>query len=161
VAHINIPCQIRLYNQNNLNYTPKKKTLLFARYTAISYKRIKSHFLPALTIKKTINRKEKMALLRNNPELGCIDLESFYFARFFSEVNIPYLIIRSVSDTLDFVLPPTPYLSPLCWRRKAYMPGLSKQLPNILRFHIAVIKACWTNQRFVKHLIRSIKRSDV
>ncbi|MGA1864203.1 MAG: hypothetical protein ACMUHX_04000 [bacterium] len=161
VAHLNIPCQIRLYKQNNLNYTPNKKTLLFARSRAISFKRAKSHFLPALTIKKAMDREEKMALLRNDPDLGCIDLESFYFARFFSDIQIPYLIVRAVSDTWDFNLPPVPYLSPSCWRRWTYMPGISKQLPNILRFHIAVIKACWANQRFVRYLIRGIERPDV
>jgi nucleoside phosphorylase len=160
-AHLNIPSKIKLYEQKNLSYTPQKKTLGFARSVAISFKRGKSHFLPALTIKKVIHREEKIALLRNDPELGCIDLESFYFARFFSEVQIPYLIVRAVSDTCDFTLPPIPYLSPLCWRRRAYMPRLSKELPNILRFHLAVIKACWTNQRFINHLIRNIKRLDV
>lgn len=161
IAHLNIPCQIRLHKQNNLNYTPKKKTLLLARSRAISFKRVKSHFLPALTIKKVIDRKEKIALRRNDPELGCIDLESFYFARFFSDIQIPYLIVRAVSDMWDFNLPPVPYLSPSCWYRRTYMPGISKQLPNILRFHLAVIRACWTNQRFVGYLIRGIKSPDV
>lgn len=160
-AHLNIPCQIKLDKQQGVNYTPQKKIFAFAYYTAISFKRGKSHFLPALTVKKAIDREEKMTLLRNDPELGCIDLESFYFARFFSGLHIPYLIVRSVSDTWDFTLPPAPYLSPLCWRRWAYMPRLSKQLPNILRFHLAVIQACWTNQRFINLLIHSIRKLKV
>jgi nucleoside phosphorylase len=161
IAHINIPCKIKLDKQQGVNYMPQKEILVFARFTAISFRGGKAHFLPALTVKKALDREEKLALHRNDPELGCIDLESFYFARFFSEAHIPYLIVRAVSDTRDFSLPPVPYLSPFCWRRRTYMPKISKQLPNILRFHIALIQACWTNQRFINLLIRSIRKLEI
>lgn len=161
IAHINIPCQIKLDKQQSVNYMPQKKILVFAHSTAILFKKGKSHFLPTLTVKKVLGREEKMALHRVYPKLGCIDLESFYFARFCSELHIPYLIVRAVSDTWDFSLPPVPFLSPFCWRRLTYMPKISKQLPNILRFHLAVIRACWTNQRFVHLLIRRIGKLEV
>jgi len=161
IAHLNIPCQIKLYKEQAMNFIPQKEVLAFAHSTANEFNRATSHFFPALTVKKVFDREEKMALHRNAPELGCVDLESYYFAQFFSKLQIPYLIIRAVSDTCELSLPPVSYLSPSYWKRWAHMPELSKQLPSILRFHLAVIQACWINQRFINFLLCRIRNLDI
>jgi len=155
VAHLNIPVRIGLHMDETDEFVPERGLLAFAHNIAMAFKRRKVHFLPSLTVKKAFDREEKRALHHSAPELGSVDLESYYFARFFSEIHIPYLIVRSVSDTWDHRLPPVPYLSPSCWKSWRRMPRPSIELPNILRFHLGVILACWINQRFIHLFIRN------
>jgi nucleoside phosphorylase len=154
VAHLNIPVRIGLHMHEANDCIPEKGLLTFARSMAMAFKRTKVHFLPSLTVKKAFNREEKRVLHHSAPELGSVDLESYYFARFFSELRTPYLIVRSVSDTWDHRLPPVPYLNPSCWKSWRRMPRPSIELPNIVRFHLGVILACWINQRFINLFIR-------
>ena len=156
IAHLNIPPMIGVHI-NHTYYHPHSEWLQFARFTAMSFKRAKVHFFSALTIQAALDREDKKTLHKTSPDLGCVDLESYYFAQFFSDLQIPYLIIRAVSDTWDFSLPPIPYADPSCWKKWSCMPILSRQLPRILFFHLAVIRACWTNQRFIRYFVRMLE----
>jgi nucleoside phosphorylase len=154
VAHLNIPVRIGLHMHETDECVPERGLLTFSRTVAMGFKRRKVHFLPSLTVKKAFNREEKRVLHHAAPELGSVDLESYYFARFFSELRIPYLIVRSISDNWDHGIPAVPYLSPSCWKSWRRMPRPSIELPNIVRFHLGVILACWVNQRFIRFFIR-------
>jgi len=160
IAHINIPPQIRLHIKNGY-YQPHHEWLNFAVDTAISFKRTKTHFFPALTIQTALDREGKLDLHRKAPDLGCVDLESYYFAQFFSERQIPYVIIRAVSDTWNLRLPPIPYLNPSCWKKWSCTPIFSRHLLHILLFHLAAIRACWTNQRFIRYFLDRIRMLEV
>ena len=159
ISNLNIPPQISLHLKKHSKQMPPKDLLYLALLTARSFKRIKAHFLPSLTVKKTFDKKDKLALHRTAPHFGCIDMESYYFAQFFSQHKIPYLVIRSVSDTRYFKLPPFPFLSPSCWKNKksGLIPVPMSHLPCILRFHTALYFACWTNQSFVLALIKKFQ----
>lgn len=156
IAHLNIPPQIRLHMKEAALCMTEKRMLALACLTANSFRGSKVYFLPSMTVKRVFDREDKLDLHREFPDLGCVDMESYYFAQFFSQLSIPYLIIRSVSDTCNLRLPPFQYLNAFWWKRRRLIPRPVNQLPNILRFHLAVIMACWTNQRFISRLINNI-----
>lgn len=156
-AHLNVSSRILLYTDNDTHYIPEKDMLDLARSAIINFKCPNAHFLPSMTVKGPFDREDKMALHKKVPDLGCVDLESYYFAQFFARLRIPYLIARSVSDTWNLRLPPSAGLNPFWWKRKRWLPAPVKQLPDILRFHLAAIMACRKNQKFAGYLIEQIR----
>ncbi|MBN2372764.1 hypothetical protein JXL19_03095 [bacterium] len=157
IAHLNIPPQVRLREKDAASFNTGKEMLALACSTAGSFRASKVSFLPSMTVKSAFDREDKIALHRESPDLGCVDMESYYFASFFSLLDIPYLIIRSVSDTWNFKLPPLTYLNPFWWKRHHLIPRPIDQVPNVLRLQFAVIFACYANQRFVSRLMNVIK----
>lgn len=152
VAHLNIPREIRLHPEGSVE-TVSEAMFMHARSAAGAFRMGRVHFRPSATVNTAFDREQKHALRLKAPDIGCIDLESYHFARFFAQRGIPCLVARGISDTYNAVLPPVSWCDPSCWRRWHRMGIPSRKLLCTIRFHIALLMACWMNRRFVDHLL--------
>ncbi|MGA1795053.1 MAG: hypothetical protein ACMUIL_04250 [bacterium] len=157
VAHLNIPQEIRLHPQGSVETVPEAM-FVHARSAAGAFGTAKVHFRPSATVAGAFDPEQKRALRLKAPDIGCVDLESYHFARFFAQRGIPSLVARGVSDTYDAVLPPVSWCDPSCWKRWHRMGVPSGKLLGAIRFHLAVLMACWINRRFVDQLLYSMPR---
>ena len=51
------------------------------------------------------SRDEKLILLQNYPNAGAVDMEAFYIAQYCTENNVPYILLKAISDTYNFNFP--------------------------------------------------------
>ena len=57
------------------------------------------------TVDKIFDKKDKIKLKKENPQIKAVDMEALYFAEIMKNKNAKYFIVKAVSDTSDFVMP--------------------------------------------------------
>jgi len=51
------------------------------------------------------SKKEKQIILQKYPQAGAVDMEAFYIGQYCTENKVPFLLIKTISDTHDFIFP--------------------------------------------------------
>jgi len=72
-------------------------------HRAISKKKI---YKPHLVTSNIVcSKREKQIILQKYPQAEALDMEAFYIGQYCTKNKVPFLLIKAISDTHDFIFP--------------------------------------------------------
>lgn len=111
-----------------------------------------------LTVNRVFFKDDKIKLRETNPGISTIDMESFNVAKIFSKGEIPFIVIKSISDDLNFkfrdfyLLFGEEYKINLI-RFLRYCARYPFEIINLINFFRNWRKALKKNSRFLKNFL--------
>ena len=161
VGDIVIPSKISSLSDKGEDYCPSSEAVDLFR----SLKRNNGFKLYLdrnhLTVQAVFFKEDKLRLKQTNPDVSTIDMESFNIARIFSKEKVPFIVIRTVSDELDFTFNNLKLLFGKKWQTNllrflGYCLVYPLEIANLIRFFSNLKKALKNNTGFILNFIDSL-----